>query len=693
MSFSYRAAGGEDVPVLRKVHLEIGAGEMVAIQGPSGSGKSTLLYIIGGLLRSYSGRVEIDGHDLASLGDARLALLRNRHMGFVFQHFHLLPKASVLQNVLLPSTYPAEAPARAGAEGRAERLLGDLGLSGRFHHLPNQLSGGQQQRVAIARALLNDTQIILADEPTGSLDSRNSAQIMEILRSASDAGRTVVVITHDPEVAQRCDRVIHFRDGTITDPRVSGRAPSKQAPAAQAPTERNTVDDLALMGIEPAGPETSSETLAARRHDLSRMRRLPGLARALMPLALESLRQNKSRSLLTMLGIVIGVAAVLSMVTLGAFTKRKILQSYAELGVNTLLFHGHRSWELRATDKVPVLFQSFDWERDLLPLKKVFPEIKALSPLISTWEGTITFGGKSVDSDARVIGVSNGAFSISNSTLKAGRDFSPFHLEMRSPVCVIGSEIHERLFGGDSPLGKIIFISQQSSSYGCRVTGVLAPKSSNKESNKPNLQVYLPYTYFQSVNDAWIGEIRRVLVRVAQGADPEKTGKKIKAYFEKKYGKSGRFDVGSDSVLIAQMNKFLSLFTILLGGIALVSLAVGGIGITNMMLVSVSERFKEIGIRKAFGATNISIRMQYLLESVFLCGIAGGVGLILGFILYQGAIYGATQLMGKLAYEWVIDPVALSLSVFSIFSIGVLSGLTPALKAERLEVIEALRSE
>ncbi|HMN67301.1 MAG TPA: FtsX-like permease family protein [Bdellovibrionales bacterium] len=201
------------------------------------------------------------------------------------------------------------------------------------------------------------------------------------------------------------------------------------------------------------------------------------------------------------------------------------------------------------------------------------------------------------------------------------------------------------------------------------------------------------YTFFQGTSDPWNSRIRQVLLQVQQGADVEQVGKKVKAFFDMKYGKSARFVVGSDSVLIAQMNRFLNLFTILLAAIALVSLGVGGIGITNMMLVSVSERFKEIGIRKAFGATNFSIRVQYLVESILICSIAGAIGLVLGFILYQGAIYGATKLVTKLAFEWTVDFSALLLSVVSIFVVGVLSGLTPALKAEKLQVIEALRSE
>lgn len=674
LSFSYKTSSGEKVPVLKNINLDIGAGELIAIQGPSGSGKSTLLYIIGCLLDSYSGQVEIGGQNIAKLTNEQLAILRNRHISFVFQQFHLLPKASVLENVLLPSKYPSERPNNKNGIDRANKLVNDLGLTGRTHHFPNQLSGGQQQRVSIARALLNDTQIILADEPTGSLDTNNSKQIMELLKSANQAGRTVIVITHDPEIAQQCDKVVHFRDGEI-----------KEIIENQKTNSRS--DGTSTFRDDDGN---KIETKKTRWAILSRYFHV-GVS--LFPLAFQSLKQNRSRSILTMLGIVIGVAAVLSMVTIGSFTKKKILESYAEMGVNTLIFYGYPNWELRATDQVSVVFQSFDWERDLGPLKKVFPEVLRISPMLFSWDNKVSYGGKTVDSDVRTLGVSSDGLAMANRSVILGNNFSPFHVEYRSAVCVIGFEIYQRLFSNVSPIGQIIAVSQRESSFGCRVIGVLASQTSNKEWNKPNLQVYLPYTFFQGTSDPWSSRIREVVIQVKQGSDVEKVGKKIKAFFDMKYGKSARFDVGSDSVLIAQMNKFLSLFTILLGAIALVSLAVGGIGITNMMLVSVSERFKEIGIRKAFGATNFSIRIQYLVESVLICSIAGFVGLVVGFILYQSAIYGATKLVSKLAFEWTVDLTALLLSVVSIFVVGVLSGLTPAVKAEKLQVIEALRSE
>jgi macrolide transport system ATP-binding/permease protein len=650
------------------MNLEIRSGELVAIQGPSGSGKSTLLYILGCLLNRYEGKVEIGGRDISLLGDEELAQLRNHYIGFIFQQFHLLPKATVLENTLLPGQYPSEKPSNSKADEKAIRLLTALGLETKLSSLPNQLSGGQQQRASIARALLNDTQIILADEPTGALDTKTSQAIMDILKSQNREGRTVIIITHDPEVAKQCDRIVVLRDGEIKEEIRTGGSAVSTSP-----------------DVLPKIPKISRADKLARYLKVGSH---------LLPLAFQSLMQNKTRSLLTMLGIVIGIAAVLSMVTLGTFTKHRMIESYAEMGVNTFVFYGYPNWQLKATDRVSTPFNSFDWETDVQPLKLIFPQIQAVSPMMTSWGNTtVTFGGKTLDSDVRTMGTSEDGLKIANRELVLGTNFSPFHVSFRSGVCVIGFEIYERLFQNTSPIGQIIYVNQRDNSYACRVIGVLASRTSNNEWNKPNLQIYLPYTFYQGISDPWDSRIREVTFQLRPGSDVQQTGDSVKAFFVKRYGKSAKFDVGSDSVLIAQMNKFLNLFTVLLSGIALVSLAVGGIGITNMMLVSVSERFKEIGIRKAFGATNFSIRVQYLVESILLCSIAGLAGLLIGFTLYEGAIYGASKLISKLKFEWVIEWPALLLSVVSILLVGILSGLTPAFRAEKLQVIEALRSE
>ena len=413
-----------------------------------------------------------------------------------------------------------------------------------------------------------------------------------------------------------------------------------------------------------------------------------------LPMAWNNMGRNKIRTLLTMLGITIGIAAVLSMVTLGQFTKDKILASYAELGVNTVAFYGYRNWELKATDLVPGVFNSFDWKGDLAPLPRIFPEIARMSPLMMAWQGTARFGGKAVENEVRVMGVNEEALNITNRKLLRGRNFTKFHVERNSPVCLVGHEVAEKLLKSTTGLGQVLLVDMHENTFSCQIIGVLADTSSNKEWTKPNLQVIVPYTFYQqAVKEHWYKEMNNVLIQLKPQADVQKTGKSLQAFFELKYGKSGHFRVDSDSVLLAQMKRFLTLFTLLLSFIALVSLAVGGIGITNMMLVSVSERFREIGLRIALGATPASVRLQFLLEALLTCGIGGLLGIAMGMAGYHAILFGASKLVAKLEFTFLVDWMAMGLSVSAILLVGVLSGLFPAFKAEKLQVIDALRSE
>lgn len=664
--FEYDIAG-EPTPILKGVSFNVEAGEFVAIQGPSGSGKSTLLYLLGGLQSLTSGDIRIRGISLPALSADEMALFRNAHVGFIFQQFHLLPRTSVLKNILLPSAYPFEFDHPPPDEARAKKLAEQLGLKDRLEHKPNQLSGGQQQRVAIARALMNDAKILFADEPTGNLDSKSSEQTLTLLKELNSQGITIVLITHDRSVAEQAHRIVHVRDGQIEKIETLKKPKSHAAPASEAELPGQ-------LGNKSPG--------------------YVRLFRKLLPLCFDNLRRNGIRSLLTMLGVTIGIAAVVAMVTLGQFTKAKILQSYQDMGVNTLMFQGYPNWELRATDTPPVMFHSFNWEKDLVPLRQVFPQIRRLSPYLYSWMIKLSYGGKTIESDARIVGVNQDALSILNREILTGAGISPYHIETKSSVCVIGYDVARRLFANVSPVGRILFVSEDENRFGCRVIGVMNRVLSGREGSKPNLQVIMPYSTFQTLTKSyWQSNIYDVMIQLFPDADVEAFGRAIKAYFKMKYGVSAVFYVDSNSVLLAQMKKFLTLFTIMLAAIALVSLTVGGIGITNMMLVSVSERYREVGLRKALGATNRSIRGQFLLESLLLCGAAGLLGIVFGVLCYEGLIYGASVLVPKLEFAWIFDGGAMVLSVISILAVGLLSGLFPALKAEKLEVVEALRAE
>ena len=660
----------QHVQVLKGLNLSVHAGEMIAIQGPSGSGKSTLLYLLGAMLTPQEGTLTIAGKNIAQLSNDELAKLRNETLGFVFQQFHLLPKLTVLENILLPASYPCETSVVTAADReKAIMLAKKVGISERLAHYPNQLSGGEQQRVAICRSLMRNGSILLADEPTGNLDSKSTEQILSLLQQLNEEGLTIIIITHEKDVAEKCQKIYHIKDGVIESEE----------------TLNKNIKLKAFKQDEQTRPSAKPLKIASWFN----------IAKAAYPLAYRSLLANKLRSSLTMLGIVIGIAAVLCMVTLGEFAKTKILASYARLGSNTIHIWAYPNSRQKATDIVRTNFNGFGINEDILNLLTIFPQIGDISPLLSGYQAKVTYGGMSVSAQQVMVdGISRAYAPIFNLGFREGGNFLPYQISHRSNVCFIGSSIRSQLFMRQTAIGKIINYSLGSlknSLFTCKVVGVLKPAETLD--SRQNDTVYIPYTLAQQNFDRFSSTIYELYLSAKSGTDPIKLSHAIKAYFEQKYGKSIMLMVDPNTKTINEMTRFLNLFTLLLAAISLVALTVGGFGITNMMLVSVSERVKDIGLRKALGATDISMRIQLLLEAVILCISAGVLGLVIGFAGYEGAIFAASEHFKQLSFSWVYNPLAMVLAVVSMVLVGLLSGLMPALKAEKLDVVEALRNE
>lgn len=665
ISYSYSSKKSE--LVLAGVSFNIKRGEMLAIKGASGSGKSTLLYLLGGLSRPNSGSLEIFGNNLNQLSDDEVTLFRNREIGFVFQKFELIPRTTLLDNILLPSKYPSESPRDSKeAVKKAYELSERLGISNILNKFPNQVSGGQQQRVAIARALLNEPSIILADEPTGNLDSHNTHETLKIFKELHAQGKTVIIITHEQEVANSCQRIIEIRDGKIVSDSSSQKEFTDVSSSKQA--------------------SLNSSVLYSMGSRLS-------LLLSLLPFSFFNLRRNKIRSLLTMLGVTIGIAAVLSLSSLSQFARKTILQGYESMGVNKVVLEGWPNWYMKTQDLTQVSFREFDYKNDILPLKQLFPSISALSPVLRQHGKKVQYGGVEIP-EAQVMGVTPEYFQISNQGLLLGKAFSSLHVERRESVCVIGYNIATRLFRQTSALGKVIYIGDERTAYGCRVLGVLKNIKTNREGAKPGDQILLPFTYLKiASSNWWENNTYTIIAKIQNFKDLENTSKSMLNFFIQKYGKTGQFQLSRDDVMVTEIKKFLNIFTILLTCISLISLFVGGIGIMNMMLVSVAERYREIGLRKSLGATQRSIRYQFLLESVILCLFAGILGLLGGFIFYESVIYAASKFTQQVEFQWIVEPYGLGISLLGIMGIGVLSGIFPAWKAQKLDIVDALRTE
>ncbi|MFG1416249.1 MacB family efflux pump subunit [Xanthobacter sp. V0B-10] len=638
-------AGEGVLTVLKDIDLTIEEGEMVAIVGASGSGKSTLMNILGCLSRPTSGSYRIAGRETADLGPDDLAALRREHFGFIFQRYHLLGELTALGNVEIPAIYAGwHASAR---RARALELLGRLGMGDRTGHRPGQLSGGQQQRVSIARALMNGAKLILADEPTGALDKASGEEVLRILDELHAEGKTIVIVTHDMNVAARAERIIEFSDGAIVSDRRTDKA--RHAPAAPPdPAEREAV---------AAASSRSWQALAMRFQEAFRM-------------ALLAMNAHRLRTFLTMLGIIIGIASVVCVVALGEGSRRKVLANISSLGTNTLeVFPGKTFGDVRS-GKITTLVVA-----DARALEEE-PYVAAVTPTVSTSK-TVRFGP--TEASALVNGVGAQYFAARGSKLAQGAFFDEDAVRAYAQDVVIDENTRRTLFSdfaGD-PVGQVILVGD----VPCRVLGVTEPQQGGFGSSQ-NLSVYLPYTTVQA-RILGTTALRSITVKVSDDTDTELAETAVTDLLTRRHGTQDFFILNTDDIR-KTITSTTETLTLLIAGIALISLLVGGVGVMNIMLVSVSERVAEIGVRMAVGARRSDILQQFLIEAVLVCLIGGvlGIGMALGF----GVLF--AQLGSN--FTLVYSTASIVVAFVSSSLIGGIFGYLPARNASKLDPVEAL---
>ena len=632
-------SGEGKVAVLKGLNLSIRAGEMVAIMGASGSGKSTLMNILGCLDRPSRGSYFVAGNETSELAPDGLARLRREYFGFIFQRYHLLGDLTALGNTEIPAIYAGH-----GAEERHQRahaLLSRLGLGERTMHRPGQLSGGQQQRVSIARALMNGGDVILADEPTGALDSVSGAEVMNILRELHAEGHTVIIVTHDPKVADHAQRIIEIADGEIVADRL------KDGEAVTTAILSNNAPDSPHPWRAHWDRFTEAFTMALR-----------------------AMAGHRLRTLLTMLGIIIGIASVVSMVALGQGTRERVLKDISAMGTNTIDIFPGKNFGDRQAGRIRTLVPS---DADALAQ---LGYVDSVTPTVAT---SVTLRRGNVEATASITGVGDQFFRVKGYTLAQGQTFDADSIRRQTQEAVIDPTTAKTMFGpNEDPVGQVIFLGN----VPVRVVGVTAPQESAFMASD-SLNVWVPYT---TALRRLLGQsnLRNITVRVSDSVSSSAAEQGIVKLIKQRHGSEDFFVRNSDSIR-QTIETTTATLTLLISSIAVISLIVGGIGVMNIMLVSVTERTQEIGVRMAVGARQSDILRQFLIEAVLVCLIGGllGIGLALAIGLIFDAVSG-----GNFQLVYSVSTIVLAFAVSSL--IGVLFGFLPARNAARLDPVDAL---
>ncbi len=629
--------GTTTVRALDGVSLTIEAGEFVAIMGQSGSGKSTLMNIIGCLDRPSSGEYRVAGIDVASLTANELAALRCRTFGFVFQRFNLLPGITAAENVEIPAAY-AGRPKRERVS-RARELLARLGLGERTDHRPSELSGGQQQRVSIARALMNEAPVILADEPTGALDSRSGEEVLALLKELHAEGRTVILITHNPEIAEHTNRVIHIADGLIKSDERKARDTTDAAPAFQLDLQ-------------------------------SRNRWLPDLVEA-TKMALHSMRVNIFRTALTLLGVVIGVAAVVAMLAIGDGSKQQVLERISAMGTNLLVVRPGGARVRVAGDNATLV------EEDARAIAEL-PAVTAVSPERSQ-RVTVRYGN--IDYATQIQGAWPGYAIARDWAMAEGSFISQDDVKGYAPVVVLGQTVAQTLFpGGESPIGKYLLVRN----VPFEIAGVLSPRGATPWGADQDDVVIMPLStgYMRIFGRRFL---QSITVLVANSDEINQTQADIEKLVTERHRGVTDFTIRNTASILETAIATQETLTMLLASVAAISLLVGGIGVMNIMLVSVTERTREIGVRMATGARMGNILLQFNTEALVVCGIGGLVGVLLGVAI--------ALIVQSFGVAILLSPLPAILAFSCAFLTGLLFGYLPARKAAQMDPVVALSYE
>lgn len=630
---------GFAVEVLHGVSLDIEAGEFVAIIGQSGSGKSTLMNILGCLDQPTTGTYLIDGEPVSDFETDDLAALRRRTFGFVFQSYNLIPTASARENVEVPAIY-AGISARDRQE-RADMLLSSLKLGDRLDHRPNQLSGGQQQRVSIARALMNGGRVILADEPTGALDSQSGEEVMALLRRMHQDGHTIILITHSREVAEAADRLIEIRDGRITSDRARKPRPSSTAAA----------------GLQRAVKEGSAAIA-----DVSEA----------IKMAIRALHANLFRTILTLLGIVIGVGSVVAMLAIGTGAQNSVLDRISSMGSDLLLVRPSMANFRGASGGIPVTLIPADADAIL--------EVPNVTFAVPEMTSTVTLRHGNIDYQTTANGTVPQFPRAKNWAVASGEFINADDMDTYAPVTVLGQTVAKTLFpDGGNPLGQYVLVNK----IPFQVIGVMSEKGASAGGNDQDDVILVPLStggmrLFGQRN------VRTITVQVADASAIDLTQDAIQALLNERH-KAEDTQITNMSSVREAFTETSNTMKLFLGSVAAISLLVGGIGVMNIMLVSVRERTREIGVRMATGARQRDILLQFLIEALVVSAIGGAIGVVLGL-----SVGGLAQAFG-LPVSFTVGPVALAFACS--FLTGLVFGYLPARNASRLQPAVALGAD